>query len=190
MLDGELHIAVQFRCKLHHFHFFCFFSCIGEILFNRNFCRIYRGLRTTETYPHFFVQARRIIIHIDGKYLRLFLIGQSQHRLNVIEFVHVLSLVEQDFAVGIVDDTFLYDRRLDDVIHFLRNDYCLAKEFPNRLKKILDVFGPYLMSFYIYKVDGEKIDDMIATDSHIYIITGSRMVSYKFSDLLINKIKF
>ncbi|UUW07291.1 hypothetical protein NLG42_14380 [Flavobacterium plurextorum] len=59
---------------------------------------------------------------------------------------------------------------------------------------VIDVYDvlnkSYLMSFYIYKVDGEKIDDMIATDSHIYIITGSRMVSYKFSDPLKNKIKF
>ena len=46
-------------------------------------------------------------------------VGQSQHGLNVIEFVHVLALVQQDFTVGVVDDAFLYNRRLDDVIYFL-----------------------------------------------------------------------
>jgi hypothetical protein len=59
---------------------------------------------------------------------------------------------------------------------------------------VIDVYDvlnkSYLLSFYIYKVDGEKINDLIVTDSHIYVISGSNIISYKFSKEFREKIKF
>lgn len=56
---------------------------------------------------------------------------------------------------------------------------------------VIDVYDiltkSYLMSFYIYKVDGDKIDDLLITDTHLFAIMGSKIVSYKLSDILKSK---
>jgi len=58
---------------------------------------------------------------------------------------------------------------------------------------VIDVYDvlskSYLMSFYVYKVDGDKIDDMQVTDTHLYVIFGSKLVSYRFSPELIKQFK-
>ncbi len=58
---------------------------------------------------------------------------------------------------------------------------------------VIDVYDvlskSYLMSFYVYKVDGAKIDDMYVTDTHLYVIFGTKLVSYRFSPELIKHFK-
>lgn len=55
---------------------------------------------------------------------------------------------------------------------------------------IIDVYNittkSYLMSFYIYKVDGDTIDDFIVTDTHLFSIMGTKIVSYSLSETLKN----
>lgn len=56
---------------------------------------------------------------------------------------------------------------------------------------VIDVYDiltkSYLMSFYIYKIDGEKIDDILVTDTHLFAIIGSSIVSYRLSTTLKDK---
>lgn len=56
---------------------------------------------------------------------------------------------------------------------------------------IIDVYDiltkAYLMSFYIYKIDGEKIDYILVTDTHLFAIIGSNIVSYRLSTTLKDK---
>ncbi|SHG81530.1 Methylamine utilisation protein MauE [Flavobacterium micromati] len=58
---------------------------------------------------------------------------------------------------------------------------------------VIDVYDiltkSYLMSFYIYKIDGEKVDDFIVTDTHLFVILGSNIVSYKLSKALKEQFK-
>jgi hypothetical protein len=58
---------------------------------------------------------------------------------------------------------------------------------------VIDVYDiltkSYLMSFYIYKIDGEKIDDFIVTNTHLFAIIGSNIVSYKLGAALKEKYK-
>src|SRR5690606_11412912 len=59
--------------------------------------------------------------------------------LDVIELVHVVAMVEQDFTVRIVYDTFLDHGRLDDVVHFLRYHDSFTAELSDRFKQVLDI---------------------------------------------------
>ena len=79
-------------------------------------------LHTTQPYPHFLVESVRVVVLVDGEYLALFLFRQAEHRLYTIELGHVLALVKQYLAVGVVDDALLDNGRLDDVVHLLRYD--------------------------------------------------------------------
>ena len=81
----------------------------------------------------------RVVVLIDGKNLALLLFRQAQHRLDAIKLGHILALVEEDFAVAIVDDTLLHNGRLNDVIHFLRHHNGFSKILAHRLVEILDV---------------------------------------------------
>ncbi len=58
---------------------------------------------------------------------------------------------------------------------------------------VIDVYDiltkTYVMSFYIYKIDGDKIDDLIVTNSHLFVLIGSNLVSYKLSESLQSKYK-
>lgn len=47
----------------------------------------------------------------------------------------------------------------------------------------------YLMSFYVYKVDGEKIYDMMATDDYLFVLTGKNLVAYRFSNVIKGKFR-
>ena len=69
----------------------------------------------------------RVVVLIDGKNLALLLFRQSQHRLYAIKLGHILALVEEDFAVAVVYDTNLQKRRLNDVVHYMRNHNGNAK---------------------------------------------------------------
>ena len=47
----------------------------------------------------------------ESEYLAFLLVGQTEQLLNLVEAVHILTLVEQDFTVGVVDDCFLDNGR-------------------------------------------------------------------------------
>ena len=76
---------------------------------------------------------------VDGENLALFLFRKTEHRLYAVEFGHILALVEQYLAVGVVDDALLDNRRLDDIVHFLRYDNGFPEILSHRLIEILDV---------------------------------------------------
>jgi hypothetical protein len=52
----------------------------------------------------------------------------------MVELVHVFPLVKKNLAVTVVDDSFLYDRGTDDVIHFLGDHDSLPEIFSDGLK--------------------------------------------------------
>ena len=77
---------------------------------------------------------------VDGEYLRLLLVRQTEHRLDAVELVHVLLLVEQYLAVRVGDDSLLHDGGRDNIIDFLRDDNRLAEIFPDGLVHVLQIF--------------------------------------------------
>ena len=78
---------------------------------------------------------------VDGEYLRLLLVRQTEHRLDAVELVHILLLVQKDLAVRVGDDSLLHDGGRDDVVHLLRDDNRLAEIFPDGLVHIFQVFA-------------------------------------------------
>ena len=81
-----------------------------------------------------------MVCHIDGKDLRLLLFRQSEQCLYLVKLVHVLALVKQYLTVGVVDDTLLYHRAGDNVVHLLRHDYRFTEIFSHRLVEVAEVF--------------------------------------------------
>ena len=71
----------------------------------------------------------------------------------------------------------------------LQGKYELSKMW--KKANVIDVYDyvsrSYLMSFYVYKTDGDKIDDMIVTDTHLFVLMGSNIVSYRLSEALKKK---
>src|SRR3712207_9238390 len=59
--------------------------------------------------------------------------------IYAVELGHVLSLVEQYLAVGVVDDALLDNGRLDDVVHLLRYDNGFPEILSDGLVEILDI---------------------------------------------------
>ncbi len=51
---------------------------------------------------------------------------------------------------------------------------------------VIDVYDTstqnYVMSFYVYKVDGGRPDYLLATNNHLFVLFGNKMVSYRFSE--------
>ncbi len=56
------------------------------------------------------------------------------------QLVHILALVEQYLAVGVVDDRLLDHGRGDDVVHLLRHHDGLSEVFSHRLVHVVQVF--------------------------------------------------
>lgn len=58
---------------------------------------------------------------------------------------------------------------------------------------VIDVYDiltkTYVISFYINAIEGEKINDLLATDTHIYALIGTKIVSYRLEDVLKNYYK-
>jgi len=56
---------------------------------------------------------------------------------------------------------------------------------------VIDVYdiiaNSYLMSFYVYKIDGEKINDLLVTDTHLFVLAGNTIVLYKLNNELKEK---
>ena len=59
--------------------------------------------------------------------------------MYAVELREVLALVQQDFAVGVVDDRLLDDGRRDDVVHLLRHHDRLAEILANGFKQIPNI---------------------------------------------------
>ncbi len=53
---------------------------------------------------------------------------------------------------------------------------------------VIDVYNvltkSYLMSFYLYKMDGKSVDAIMVTDTHLFALMGSNIVLYKLSTAL------
>lgn len=47
----------------------------------------------------------------------------------------------------------------------------------------------YLMSFYVYKINGEQLNHFIVTDTHLYALIGTRIVLYELSTILRDAMK-
>ena len=80
---------------------------VGEVFGFRHFGGIDGRLYATQSDPHLLVRPCGIIALVDGEYLPPLLVRQSQECLNLVELVHVLALVKQYLAVGVVDDGLL-----------------------------------------------------------------------------------
>ena len=111
----------SFSVRRVKFQFLSLFGGVAKVLFSRNFCCIYRTLRTAKPYPDLFIKAVRCIGKIDGKYLAAFLVRQAEQVLYLVELVLILPLVEQYFAVTVVDNRLFHNGGRDNIIHFLRH---------------------------------------------------------------------
>ena len=80
---------------------------VGEVFGFRHFGGIDSRLHTSQSDPHLLVRPCGIVALVDGEYLPPLLVRQSQECLNLVELVHVLALVKQYLAVGVVDDGLL-----------------------------------------------------------------------------------
>ena len=66
---GQLDIAAELLRETLQLQFFSLFSGVAKVLLSRNFCRIYRTLRTAKPNPDLFIKPVGRIGKIDGKYL-------------------------------------------------------------------------------------------------------------------------
>lgn len=107
--DGQLHVSAQLFGKACKFQFFSLFSGVAQIFLNRNLCRIYRALRTAQPYPDLFIQPIRGIGKVDREYLAAFLVRQAEQVLYLVEFILILPLVEQYFAIAVVDNRLFHN---------------------------------------------------------------------------------
>lgn len=107
---------------------------VGDILLGTHLRAVDGRLRAAKSYPHLLVPATGIEILIDRQYLGTLLFRQSENVLNDVELVHVFALVEQNLAIGVIDDTLLDNGTVDDVIDLLRHDNRLAEELAHRLE--------------------------------------------------------
>ena len=67
--DSQLDVSIQLFRKPGKLQFFSLFSGVAKVLLSRNFCRIYRTLRTAKPNPDLFIKPVGRIGKIDGKYL-------------------------------------------------------------------------------------------------------------------------
>ena len=119
MADGNFQVAIQSFCQPLYFHLFGLLGRERVIFLPAHFRGIYCRVGSAKPDPHFPVEPPGMVRLIDGEYLPFFFLCQAEKPLDVLELVHVFSLVKQDFTVGIVDDGLLHDRGTDDVIHLL-----------------------------------------------------------------------
>ena len=110
-----------------------------QIFLARNFCRIYRALRAAKPYPDLFIKAVRCIGKIDRKYLATFLVRQAEQILYLVELVLILPLVEQYFAIAVVDNRLFHNGGRDNIIDLLCNYNRLSVKLSNRFKELLYV---------------------------------------------------
>src|SRR5690606_1847975 len=86
---------------------FLFLCGIGQVLLQGHLGAVNFGEDASQADKNFLVGAGRIIGPVDGKHQRLFFLGEAQQLLNAVEVLQVLALVQQDLAVGVVDDRLL-----------------------------------------------------------------------------------
>ena len=108
-----------------------------------------------------------------------------------VKIVYVKEKKQRTFAAPplLVNRLSTLHRNLLFINSTLQGKYDTTKMWDNA--NFIDVYDiiskSYLFTFYVYKVDGEKIDDMIVTDSHLYALLGTKIVVYKLNDVLKKK---
>lgn len=108
-----------------------------------------------------------------------------------LEIVYVKDRKQRTFAAPpfLVNRLSMLHRNLLFVNSTLMGKYDTTKMWENA--NFIDVYDilskAYLFSFYVYKVDGEKIDDLIVTDTHLFILLGCNIVTYRLSENLRKK---
>ena len=107
---GQLDISAELLREMLEFQFLGLFCRKAIILLGRNFRGVDCGLHAAQSDPHLLIATFGIARKVDGENLRTLLIRKSQQRLYLVEFVDIFALVEEDFAVGIVDDGLFDDR--------------------------------------------------------------------------------
>lgn len=137
---GKFDIAAQFLGKTEEFQFFRFLGRVAIILLKRHLRGIDRRLRSAQADPDFLIFPGRVIRHVDGEYLRPFLVSQTEQSLYFIELVDIFPLVKENLAVTVVDDGAFDYGRGNDVLHFLSDDHRLAEELPDGFEQILQIF--------------------------------------------------
>ena len=139
LADSRLDVTAELFRTLHDLYLFCFLRGVGKVFLHAHLRGIDGTLHTAQANPYLLVKPVRVVVLIDGENLALLLFGQAKHRLYAVELGHVLALVKQYLAVGVVDDALLDDGRLDDVVHLLRHDNGLAEILSDSLVEILDI---------------------------------------------------
>lgn len=127
LFDRQLYVAAQRFGPALHLDLLALLGRVGEVLLFTDLGGIDGALHAAQPDPDLLVLAARMIRHIDRKYLRLLLVRKTQQGLDGVEAVHEFALVEQDFAIAVVDDRLLHDGRRDDVLHLLRDRHHLAE---------------------------------------------------------------
>ena len=137
--DSRFDISTELCCPVHHLHLLGFLRGVGKVFLHTYLRSIDSTLHTAQAYPYLLVESVGVIVLIDGENLALFLFRKTEHRLYAVELGHILALVEQYLAVGVINNTFLDNGRLNDVVYLLRYDNGFSEIFSNRLIEILDV---------------------------------------------------
>ena len=137
--NGLLDVSTEAIGQAHHFDLFRLLGRVREILLARDFRGVNGRLHAAQADPHLFVTPLGVVVLVDREDLVFLLLRQPEQRLYAVELGHVLPLVEQDLAVGVVDDRLLDDGRRDDVVDLLRHHDRLAEVLADGLVEILDI---------------------------------------------------
>ena len=130
MFDSQLDVSAQLFRKADKFQFLSLFGGVAKVLFSRNFCRIYRTLRTAKPNPDLFIKAVLRIGKIDGKYLAAFLVRQAEQVLYLLNSDKELDLLNKRFIV------FELDVVKDNPILFPVVTIIIMETFINKMRRL------------------------------------------------------
>lgn len=108
-----------------------------------------------------------------------------------IKVQYVQNRKEKKFSAPplLVNRISTMHRNLLFVNSTLPGRYDEAKMWKNA--HVIDVYDvltkSYVMSFYLYKIDGQQLDSFIVTDTHLFALMGSNIVLYKLNTTLKDK---
>ena len=66
MSNSRFDVSTQLLGTLHHLHLFCFFGSVSEVFLHTHFRGINGTLHPAQPNLYFFVEAIRVVVHIDG----------------------------------------------------------------------------------------------------------------------------
>lgn len=113
---------------------------VGPVALGRFLHAIDIGVLATAD-PHFLKVAAAVVVveGVDGEDLLLLHLCQSENGTDGIVTILELALVEEDFYVRVVDDGFLDNGAVDDIVELLGHHAGDAVELSHRLVEVLDV---------------------------------------------------